>query len=200
MSKADAQTIPITPITTGKKLTPLEVRGEEELARSIRDRQTQLDTLQERQDKEKGSLVLVAKNARRKAERELKFHKTIHFSTGVELADPVKVIFKDDYSEVDPEQMTFFKVAFGAELCAELFLKTAKVKAKQPITLGQLKKTLGDKFEAFCELFEVSEVIVPKGPFMERRAERRRMLTEDVNDKLDAIIDIIQHKPSVKTK
>ncbi len=191
--------LPITPMTKPAKVVPLPLAGYEKLAREVREREAKIDALDKDQREATATLIQVAKKARRAAEVEGCFHKTVQVAVEGEPGQPVQVIFKNTYSDLGVEHETVLKEALGAQY-AGLFRREARVALKDDVTLYKLKAALGDRYEAFCDLFKVTEVLAPRGPFMEIRAERRRELSEILNTTLDIIVDTVQAKPAVKIK
>lgn len=175
----------------------LSIPGHEALAKKMRERGKKLDSLGAEQKKDIATLRDSVKEQRLAAEKAGDFHKTVL----VESADgkPVQVVFQDRYSKVDVDHEDALRTALSGNY-DQLFTKGIDVKVKPNATLDALKAALGDKFDAFAALCDVTEYLAPTKDYMTKRSAIRGGLDETTNDAIDAITDQVQVSPSVKLK
>lgn len=173
--------------------------GFEDVATRVKERARQMDALKAEQEIDTAELVAEARAFRIAEECAGNFAKTVDVPTEQGDGDKVQVVFSDRYTGIDPEHEPVLRVALGRHFDGVLKL-TATAKPRSDLTVEKLQAVLGDKYEAFCSLFEVSEQYTPVAAFMETRANLRPTLTSAVNEALDVIVERVQYKPSIKTK
>jgi hypothetical protein len=195
-----APVIPLLTKPTSKSSgTPkVEVFGHAELAESVRDRQVEIDSLTAEQKIDKADLIEVCKKARIEAESDGLFAKTCAVAVS-DNGKPVNVVFGNKYSTVSLDHEESLQTALG-ESYDTLFERRAAVKLRGDVTLADLRKTLGDKFDAFASLFEVTEFIGAKKSLLESRFALRKDLDDEANHVVDAVVEQVRYTPSVKTK
>ena len=199
-AKKPALVIPLLtkPKTSKSKGTPkVEVTGLEATADAIRERQVEIDSLTAEQKIDKAELVEVCVKARIDAEAAGLFAKTCAVATTGD--KPVNVVFSDKYSSIGIEHEASLQTALGGSY-DDLFERKAAVKARGDMTEADLRKALGNKFDAFCALFEVTEFIGAKKGLMATRAGLRKTLDADANHVVDAVVEQVRYSPSVKAK
>lgn len=200
MDTTETLFVPVLKPAASKKAAKkdaLVLTGHEEVAARVRERARVLDNLEAEQKQDAASLIEASRVFRREAEAAGGFHKTVKVATTTE--EPISLVFSDRYSSTSVESEDALKAALGSSYAA-MFRREAKVTARKDMTLDTLKAALGDKFEAFCGLFDVKEVLTPVDGFMETRANLRKAMTPEFNALVDGIVDQIQFKPAVKTK
>jgi len=200
-TEAPALVIPLLTKPRGgvaKKGTPkVEVLGHEKTADAIRERQVEIDSLTAEQKIDKDTLVGVCVKARIEAETHGLYSKTCEVATTGD--KPVQVVFSDKYSQIGLEHETSLKSALG-DSYEDLFERKASVKPRGELNLIELRIALGDKFDAFCALFDVTEYLGAKKGLMDTRFALRRKLDDNANHVVDAVVEQVRYTPAVKAK
>lgn len=186
------------------KVLPLAVKGDklvlvghEALASEIKDRAERLAIMVKDQKTAGDKLIKLAKSFRMKAEIDGTFHKSV--DVVCEAGKPIKVVFGDSYRDLDVKHEPVLQEALGKRY-GEFFGRFVSLKARDGVTLEQVKTILGDKFDAFVGLCQVDEFIAPTANFMENRAGIRPTLSAEMNEKVDNVIAQVQNAPTIRTK
>lgn len=180
-----------------KKKDKLHVEGLEETAAKVRERAEKIESLEAEQKVDKAKIVEVCKKERRDAEVSGDFHTTCLVES--DDGKPVQVVFTNKFSKVDVTHESALKQALNGQFDT-LFRKGVDVAMKDGITFEKLQKVLGDKFDAFAALCDLTEYLSPDRDFMQKRAALRPALDAATNSQIDAISDQTQYTPMVKTK
>ena len=181
-----------------KGANKLTLPGFEDIAQRVKDRARQIESLEAEQALETVDLIEEARALRVAEECEGNFAKTVEVPC-LDGDKPVQVVFSDRYKQIDPEHEPLLRAVLGERFTGTMKL-AATAKPRGDLTVEKLQAVLGDKYAAFCTLFEVSEHYTPCASFMEVRSHLRPTLAPAVNKALDEIVDLTQFKPSIKTK
>ena len=180
------------------KSDKLAVTGFEMQAARVRELQMEIDSLETDLKTEKTELIEGVGAIRKASELAGDFHKTCSVASADEQA--VLVIFQDKYSKIDTKHEPALRTHLSDSKYNELFRRGADIKLRSNTSLDALKALLGDKFEAFSNLVEVTEYLAPEREFMEKRATLRSSMTAEQNVAVDMVIDQCQYAPQVKVK
>lgn len=185
------------PSAEKKAAEKLAITGYEDDAAAIRKKLLKLDALTTEVKELKAELIEAVTQERLDAEIAGNFHKTC----AVDSTDghPVLVIFQDKYSKISTEHEEALRAHLNSHY-ETLITRDYEVKVKKATTLDALKTALGNKWDAFAALVDVTEFLKPSNDFMQKRAELRSTMTKAENKAVDAIVEQCRNAPQVKVK
>ena len=178
----------------------LEITGFETVIPDMRDRKKQIDDLEAAQNIDQTKLIKQVREERLQAEKKGTFYR----SCAVLSKDdkPALLSFKDSFSRLEntEENRDALKGALG-DSYALLVTEGCTVKVSSGVTAEKLQQVLGaDAFQKLLSVVELEEFLTFNKGFMERRATLRPNLPSATNDALDAMVEELQYKPSLKLK
>lgn len=198
-AKAKAPTIPlIKPAAKGSKKTEkVPLTGLEGSAARYRELVAEVESLEAEQKSLRTEIVDAARVARREAECQGQFARSVEVACGDD--KPITVTFGDSYASVSVENEGALREALGSNFDV-VFTRAVSVKMRAKTSLETLQEALGDRYEAFVALVAVEEALVCQPHTMETRARLRPALTDDQNTVLDGVLDQVQYSPKVSAK
>jgi hypothetical protein len=190
----------------------LIVEGFESQAARVRSLQIEMDDIEADLKARKSALIAAVSKIRKDQELAGDFHKTCAVASDDGL--PVLICWQDKYSKIDVKHEEVLRTAFDGDkaqrgrgkemLFDSLFARGFDLKVRSSTTLDAIKTLLGDKYDDFCTLVEMTEYLTPaksdKIGFMEQRFLLRKTLTDQQNAAADLVIDQCQNAPQVKVK